>query len=227
MIKILFVTSDPTDLSRLRLQAEYGDVEERLKLAKYGDKFQLKPLLAATPTKLVQELTDFDPHIVHFSGHGSTEGSFLENQAGEAALISGRDLEGIFAHMSGNISCVVFNSCYSREQANAILPYVHDVISTLKSVGDDMARGFSAGFYQGLANGHDVAAAFQFGCSTSGDPSCRRIYRHDANPDGVPLDLRFPEHLPVMIGLCTADQFKELTQEASMAMATYDFKKED
>ena len=114
MIKILFVTSDPTDLGRLRLQAEYGDVEERLKLAKYGRKFPLKPLLAATHSKLVQELTDFDPHIVHFSGHGSTEGSFLENQAGEAALISGRDLEEIFAHLGGNISCVVFNSCYSR-----------------------------------------------------------------------------------------------------------------
>ncbi len=227
MIKILFVTAEPTDLSRLRLGKEYRVVEESRKLSKHGDKFTLKHSPATRHLDFVQELIDFGPDIVHFSGHGSKGGICLENDAGESTPALPRDLEGIFEHLGGKISCVVLNSCYSSLQADAILPYVHDVISTRTPIGDDMALGFSGGFYRGLANGHDVPAAFQLGCSTAGDKASRRIFRHDRNPDGVSLDLRFPEHLPVMIGMrCSRDQFEELTRDAREAMAGYDFSEE-
>lgn len=225
MIRILFVTADPSDLGRLRLGKEFRVVEESLRLSKYRDKFELKHSPATRHRDFIQAIVDFDPHIVHFSGHSSDGGISLENDAGESSLASARDLDRIFEQLGGKICCVVLNACHSRTPADAILPHVRHVIGIRNPIGDDVAIGFSGGFYQGLANGFDVPGAFQLGRAATGDESSQRNFVHDENPDGVSCDLRFFAHLPVMIGMrCEPNQFQELTRDALQTMDQYDFR---
>src|SRR5205823_5388421 len=76
-----------------------------------------------------------------------------------------RALAKMFKQFKDKTSLVVLNACYSQTQAEAIAKYVYQVIATRTAVGDEAAIGFSAGFYQGLASGRGVTAAFELGCA--------------------------------------------------------------
>lgn len=227
MIKILFVTADPSDLSRLRLSKELRAAEESIKLSRNRGRFEVKHAPATRHHDFIRALIDFEPDIVHFSGHGSDGAIWLENESGESSPAAARDLDRIFEQLRGKISCVVLNSCYSRTPAAAILPHVRHVISTRKPISDDMATGFSRGFYSSVASGRDVAGAFQIGLATTGVPSSDLVLVLDTNLEGVSLDLRFSEHLPVMIGMrCSRDDFDQLCGEANEAMVGFDLSQE-
>ncbi|BAY32118.1 hypothetical protein NIES2107_40040 [Nostoc carneum NIES-2107] len=79
-VKILFLASDPSDESRLRLGQELRDIRERLQLAKGRDKFVLESRESVRPGDITQAIFDVDPQIVHFSGHGISTGElYFEN----------------------------------------------------------------------------------------------------------------------------------------------------
>jgi hypothetical protein len=119
--KILFVSADPTDGARLRLGEEIREVRERLQLSSLRDGFELMERHCLRPVDLTQAIFDTDPDIVHFSGHGSSEGSLLlEDKNGVAHPISPDALEAVFELFSNKIFCVVLNACYSTAQAEAI-----------------------------------------------------------------------------------------------------------
>jgi hypothetical protein len=67
---ILFLASDPTNATRLRLGEEQREIQEKLQLAKERDRFDLQTRLSVRPADLVQALLDIRPQVVHFSGHG-------------------------------------------------------------------------------------------------------------------------------------------------------------
>ncbi|MFN6463200.1 MAG: hypothetical protein RMZ41_015500 [Nostoc sp. DedVER02] len=83
-IKILFLASDPSDGSRLRLGQELRDIQERLQLGKYRENFLLEQRMSVRPGDISQALLDFEPHIVHFSGHGTNTGELcFEDELGK------------------------------------------------------------------------------------------------------------------------------------------------
>ena len=71
MMRILFLTADPTNTVRLRLQKELRDITERLQQANLRERFQLEYGFSVRPGDISQAILDFEPHIVHFSGHGT------------------------------------------------------------------------------------------------------------------------------------------------------------
>jgi hypothetical protein len=52
MIVILFVTADPTNASRLRLSEELREVQEKLQLSKWRDRFILQQRMSVRPTDI-------------------------------------------------------------------------------------------------------------------------------------------------------------------------------
>jgi CHAT domain len=113
---------------------------------------------------LTQALFDVDPHIVHFSGHGTSAGSIcLEDRLGKSHPVSGEALASVFGLFSQRISCVVLNACFSESQADSIAHKVRYVIGMKAAIQDSAAVSFSVGFYRALVNGKNVEEAFQFG----------------------------------------------------------------
>jgi hypothetical protein len=165
-IKILFLTADPSDASRLRLQQEYRDIEERLQLARQRDRFELKPRLSARVGDITQAIFDIEPQIVHFSGHGTSTGALcFENVLGKTQPVEPSALAATFKLFADQVNCVLLNACYSEEQAKAIAEHIPFVIGMKQAIGDQAAIAFAVGFYKALGAGRSIEQAYEFGCA--------------------------------------------------------------
>jgi len=150
-VRILFLTSDPSDIARLRLGQELRDVRERLKLARERDRFILDSREATRPGDITQAIFDVQPQIVHFSGHGTGNGELcFEDESGQVQTVSSSALASVFKLVANQVSCVLLNACYTKNQAKEISNYIPFVIGMSHAIGDKAAIAFSVGFYKAL-----------------------------------------------------------------------------
>ncbi len=165
VIKILFLTANPSDSTRLRLDVEFRTIDEKLRQAEFRDKFELKHHPGVRVSDIHEYLLRYNPDIVHFSGHGNAASEIiLESTSGKRQPVPVRALSNLFAALKDNIRCVVLNACYSEQQAQAIAQHIECVVGMSKSISDAAAINFATAFYQGLAYGRDVQTAFNLGC---------------------------------------------------------------
>jgi HEAT repeat protein len=164
MKRILILASNPVDSSRLRLDEEIREIENGLQRAKFRENLTLKSSLATRSDDLRRAMLDFRPNIVHFSGHGSEEGIYLEDESGYAKPIVGEALANFIHFFAESVECVVLNACYSETQAQAIARYIPYVVGMKQSIADRAALKFSVGFYDALGAGESVKRAFSMGC---------------------------------------------------------------
>ncbi|QKQ74010.1 tetratricopeptide repeat protein [Nostoc sp. TCL240-02] len=162
---ILFLSADPSNESRLRLGEELREIQEKLQMAKLRGKFNLDQRMSIRPADISQALLDVQPQIVHFSGHGTNEGSLcFENEIGKSHFVQPEALASLFELVTDHVDCVLLNACYSEIQAKAIANHISYVIGMNKSIGDKAAISFAIGFYQALGAGKSVEDAYKFGC---------------------------------------------------------------
>ncbi len=163
-IKILFLTADPSDTSRLRLQQECRDIQQRLQLAKQREKFVLEPRLSVRVGDITQALFDVEPQIVHFSGHGTSAGALcFENELGKTQPVEPSALAAAFELFAEQVNCVVLNACYSEAQAKAIVDHIPFVIGMNESISDEAAIKFAVGFYKAVGANRSIDVAYKSG----------------------------------------------------------------
>jgi hypothetical protein len=164
-IKVLFLAANPVDVAyRPNLDQEARQIYERIRAGKEREHFEFITQWAVRPDALQQILLDTEPHIVHFSGHGSkTQGIILQDYAGNMVPVSKNALVGMFRLLKRNVRVIVLNSCYSKAQIQGLCQTIDYTIGMRKAVGDDAAVIFSAAFYQALAFGSTVKEAFELG----------------------------------------------------------------
>jgi len=161
-IKILFLTADPSDESRLRLGQELRDIKARLR---EPGKFQLEQRESVRVGDITDAIFNVEPQIVHFSGHGKSTGELcFENEVGKVQPVKPDDLAAMFKLFAQSINCVVINACYSEIQAEAIAKYIPFVIGMNDAIGDKAAIAFAVGFYKALAANRSIEDAYEFGC---------------------------------------------------------------
>ncbi|MDJ0707007.1 MAG: CHAT domain-containing protein [Leptolyngbyaceae cyanobacterium MO_188.B28] len=187
--KILLLAANPMGTSRLRLDEEVREIDAGLRRSQHRDQFDLAQRWAVRPRDIQRAMLDVNPQIVHFSGHGGgpeslaqgrdgvrdlgqfseeetpEEGLVFEDEAGQAKLVSGAALAGLFQLFAEQVECVVLNGCYSKAQGTAIAEYIPYVIGMNQAIGDEAAIAFSIGFYDALGAGRDVEFAFKLGCT--------------------------------------------------------------
>lgn len=163
---ILFLAANPKDTGRLRLDQELRDVAEGLQRAQKRDQFNLEQRLAVRPRDIQRAMLDVNPQIIHFSGHGEGEqGLVFEDEIGNAKLVDGAALAGLFELFADQVNCVVLNGCYSDVQAKEIVQHIPYVIGMNKEIGDKAAIAFAVGFYDALGAGRNVEFAYKLGCA--------------------------------------------------------------
>lgn len=142
------------------------DVREKLYATTHAARFVVKQEWSVRIKDLQPHLLRHTPQIVHFSGHGDLSGEIiLENECGTAQRVSIAALKGLFTILKDNVICVVLNSCYSRQQADAIAEIIPCVIGMSSAIDDQAAIAFSSSFYQALGFGCSLGKAFGLGCS--------------------------------------------------------------
>lgn len=172
--KILFLAANPEATSQLALDEEAKAVRRGLERSKGRDGFEIVTRWAVDADELRRSLLDVEPHIVHFSGHGTGTSGLVLHSTQEAAegaakakgkLASSEALANLFGLFAGQIECVLLNACYSQVQAEALHRHVDCVIGMSRAVGDRAAIKFAVGFYDGLGAGRPYDIAYKFGCS--------------------------------------------------------------
>ena len=166
MKKILILSANPNNTSKLRLEEEVREIHTGLERAIRRSQFEIITRWAVRVDDLRRALLDHSPQIVHFSGHGSgSDGLALENNSGELQLVSTQSLARLFKLFKDNVECVLLNACYSEVQAQAIHQNIDCVIG-MRTVGDRAAIEFAVGFYDALGAGRSYEDAFEFGCTS-------------------------------------------------------------
>ncbi|NMG07882.1 AAA-like domain-containing protein [Brasilonema sp. UFV-L1] len=166
MKKILILSANPQNTDKLRLDEEVREIQAGLERAKNREKFEVISRWALRPDDLRRALLDFEPEIVHFSGHGAgNQGLALENNAGNTQLVSTESLAKLFKLFKDKVECVLLNACYSEAQAEAIYQHVNCVVGMNQAIGDRAAIEFAVGFYDALGAGRSYEDAYEFGCS--------------------------------------------------------------
>ena len=126
----------------------------------------MKQLWAVRVRDVYRALLDFNPQIVHFSGHGAgDDGLALEDEIGQVQFVNAAALTGLFELFANQVDCVLLNACYSEVQAEAIVKHIPYVIGMSKAIGDKAAIEFAVGFYDALGAGKSVEFAYELGCS--------------------------------------------------------------
>ena len=162
---ILVLSANPKDTTSLRIGEEIREIEQGLQRSKKRENFEFKSGQAVRDLDIHRSILDYDPQIIHFSGHGTGEpGLLFEDNNGKRKLIDAIALAGLFELFAPQIECVVLNACYSEIQAKAIAKHIDYVIGMSKEIGDAAAIKFAIGFYDALGAGRDIEFAYKLGC---------------------------------------------------------------
>jgi hypothetical protein len=163
-VKILFLAANPSTTTPLQLDHEVREIEKELQRARERHRLELITKWAVRADDLPQYLLEYQPHIVHFSGHGTeTSELILEDGQGRPRPLSQTTLLRLFTTLKDNIRVVVLNSCFSRVQAEAITSTIDCAIGMDKEIGDRASVMFAASFYRALGFGRSVETAFELG----------------------------------------------------------------
>ena len=160
-IIVLFLAANPLDQQQLRLDEEARSITEIIKKAKHRDSVKFESCWAVRPIDVLQALNEFAPAIVHFSGHGSdTDEIVFQDSQGKTKLVSKEAIVQTMMASAEGIRLVFFNTCYSVNQAKAVVDHVEAAIGMNTSIGDEAARVFSSQFYSSIGFGLSVQKAF-------------------------------------------------------------------
>lgn len=148
---ILFVAANPHDGDRLRGDEEAREINDRLRSGTYGERFHLQTEWAAKTATLEKALLDYEPAILHFSGHGLRGGLLLEETRSRSHKVPIAGLGRLLSQFQDTLRCVVLSCCESLSQGEVLAKYIDCVIGTPGKLADEIAVRFSASFYQALA----------------------------------------------------------------------------
>jgi TPR repeat protein len=175
-LKVLFFAANPLSTSRLEIGREARDIEEEVMMSLRRDAVEFRSCWATRTQDMRRALLREKPDIVHFSGHGGSEGLIVEASDGRGAhRVGAAALKEFFQAFRGQTRVVVLNACHSQPQAEAIAEVVECVIGTPSKIQDPAARAFSTAFYSSVAFGQPVQAAFD---------QARAALKMDDYPDG-------------------------------------------
>ncbi len=95
--KILILSTNPKVTTPLRLSEEIRDIKEGLRRAKRREQFVIESYEAVRYRDIRRAILDFEPQILHFSGHGAgEEGLVFEDETGKEKLVDGAALAELF-----------------------------------------------------------------------------------------------------------------------------------
>lgn len=159
-LRVLVLTAADGDL---RVGREVSRITAAVKTAVKRDHIVFDVRAAATPKDLLDGITEFRPHVIHFSGH--SDESFIVFEQDTDHDNDGIEIPAdVFARAISAVDAppalVVLNSCNSADQARGlaegIVPFA---IGMADEIEDAAAIAYAARFYGAVANGQSIQGA--------------------------------------------------------------------
>jgi hypothetical protein len=160
-ITVLFFASNPRDLLQLSLDEEVRSIKEMITKSRHRDVIKFESCWAVRPGDILQHINEYQPTIVHFSGHGSSNDELvLMDNNSNTKLISMDSIVQAMSVANENLKLVFFNTCHSKNQAHNVIEHIDCAIGMNTSITDEAAKIFSAQFYSSIGFGLSVDKSF-------------------------------------------------------------------
>jgi hypothetical protein len=160
MLTILFLASNPTNTGRLRLDKECREIKEKIKLSENSKQFNFISEWAVRIKNLLDFVTEKNPDIIHFSGHGEDSDIILEGEDGNPVTVSKSAIIRLLGRCK-NLKLVVFNTCHSISFAEEAVRNVNFAIGMDGPINDDSAITFGYRLYSSLGIGRRVEDSYE------------------------------------------------------------------
>jgi CHAT domain-containing protein len=166
-LRVLILGASPE--GDLRIGREQKRIRAAVESALHRDLIEFDVRPAATTSDLLDGISKFRPHVIHFSGHSDEKLILFEedrDERHEGVIVTA----GAFARAiqaTGNPPLlVVLNACKSAAQiddlAAQVVPFA---IGMSDSIDDGDAIAYAARFYASVANGESIRSAHLLGKS--------------------------------------------------------------
>ena len=151
----------------LRIGREQKRIRAAVESALHRDQIVFDLRTAATAGDLLDGITKFRPHIVHFSGHSDDQLIVFEDdedEPHEGVIVSAAAFRRAIAATDQPPTLVLLNSCNSASQIDELVKSVVPfAIGMADSIEDADAINYAAQFYAAVANGQSIKAAHAAG----------------------------------------------------------------
>ncbi|AFR49944.1 CHAT domain-containing protein [Gordonia sp. KTR9] len=152
-----------SSLGDLRVGRELKIIRKMVQSAQHRESVEIDSRTAATIDDLLDGLTEFRPHVVHFSGHSDDDLIEFERDEDvihEGTVVSAEAFANAVSSVDDPPSLVLLNSCNSAAQAELLVDgVVPFAIGMTDEVFDADAIAYAGRFYGTVANGQSIAAA--------------------------------------------------------------------
>ena len=147
----------------LRVGREQKRIRAAVESALHRDQIELDVRPAATTADLLDGITRFRPHVVHFSGHSTDDLIVLEDDEDaphEGVVVTARAFAKAIQATDDPPLLVLLNSCKSASQIDDLVAQVVPfAIGMADSIDDGDAINYAAQFYAAIANGQSINAS--------------------------------------------------------------------
>lgn len=147
----------------LRVGREQKRIRVAVESALHRDQIELDVRPAATTADLLDGITKFRPHVVHFSGHSTKDLIVFEGEQDEpheGVIVTARAFAKAIQATDDPPVLVLLNSCNSAAQiddlVSQIVPFA---IGMSDSIDDGDAISYAAQFYASIANGQSISSS--------------------------------------------------------------------
>ncbi|SES45575.1 hypothetical protein [Actinokineospora terrae] len=147
----------------LRVGREQKRIRAAVESALHRDYVELDVRPAATTADLLDGITKFRPHVVHFSGHSDDGLIEFEDERDEhhrGVIVTARAFADAVGATDDPPLLVLLNSCNSAAQIDGLVERVAPfAIGMADEIADGDAISYAAQFYAAIANGQSVKSA--------------------------------------------------------------------
>jgi hypothetical protein len=168
---ILFLSANPNGTDELDLIKECNIINQKIRASANGrELFKLEQRHDISIDHLIEELLNYDPKILHFSGHGSEKSAliFTNENTGQSEEVPPDALANLFKVLSNKIDVVFLNACYSEKQAKAIAEHINCVVGMSNAIYDTTAIEFASMFYLSLGFKRSIKESFDLAAAQIG-----------------------------------------------------------
>lgn len=142
---------------------EQKRIRTAVESALHRDLIELDVRPAATTADLLDGITKFRPHVVHFSGHSNEDLIVFEDEHDErheGVIVTARAFANAVKATDDPPLLVLLNSCRSAAQIDDLVTQVVPfAIGMADSIDDGDAISYAAQFYASVANGQSIRSA--------------------------------------------------------------------
>ena len=102
----------------LRLAQEHRDLQVAIRGTRSASSLDVLNEPSCRYSDITAALDRFDPHILHFSGHGGEDVLYFEDVQGTAKAVKKQALARVLSHQK-ELQIVILNACFLLDQGQA------------------------------------------------------------------------------------------------------------